>query len=761
MGVAGSPDGPPYELDRLGWLQFERLCSSILQIAFGCASLTWLGRAGHGRVTTVERELQIRVGRRPLVPPVSVIAAWVPDSESRWERFTRLVEYVARLAETNQLGTSVLVLTNLPGVEAGRALQLACVANGRKLSVLGSGELSELLDAHAALRMAMPSVLGVHAERFDPRARSGFDLDAAAALASVFWPTSAYARACDVLGAHQFVVLTGPPEMGKTAIARMVALALMTDGWDAHECTRPSQVLNTYREGDRQVFIADDAFGSTEYLPDAGERWAQALGRLLPLLDSRHRLIWTSRPAPLKAGLRRVQRERGAERFPSPGEVTVDAGDLSLAEKTLILFRHAKASQPVGDTVRQHGVAIVEHPHFTPERIRRLIMLLTGWPPGAALAEHDSLAVAIDDALASPTEAMSASYAALADEHRQLLIAVLDVPTGVFDQRALAAALRRHCPVGLTRPPNELIDRLTDHFLRISSLGVGWVHPSWRDLVIEELRCDPVQRRHFLNSCGIDGVLLAVSVEGGRCGERQLPLLIDDSDWDTLTDRLAQLLRELEDRDVSRLLHGLRGLLDANLALSPSIEARNLTIYVLGATRATWEAQRRQLPASLVHPWYQLRTTLGAPDHMLPLARTWLELHPGTIGPREFSLAELRRIDEWLELAEILDEHDVYQLNSFGFAEDRQLLKSLAVQLAARRAPETLQLIGVILIRIVNLLPELGGIASKISRRARTQDLKARDWWVPADIDLPPTNELVIGPSDFKRADINQVLDDL
>ena len=30
-----------------------------------------------------------------------------------------------------------------------------------------------------------------------------------------------------------------------------------------------------------QVFVADDAFGSTEYRPDAAERWARELGRML------------------------------------------------------------------------------------------------------------------------------------------------------------------------------------------------------------------------------------------------------------------------------------------------------------------------------------------------------------------------------------------------------------------------------------------------------------------------------------------------
>ena len=61
-------------------------------------------------------------------------------------------------------------------------------------------------------------------------------------LARVFWPTRAYARARAVLARHRFVVLTGAPEMGKTAIARMLALAQLTDGWEAYDCNRPEQV---------------------------------------------------------------------------------------------------------------------------------------------------------------------------------------------------------------------------------------------------------------------------------------------------------------------------------------------------------------------------------------------------------------------------------------------------------------------------------------------------------------------------------------
>src|SRR5207253_6174214 len=147
-------------------------------------------------------------------------------------------------------------------------------------------------------------------------------------LAHVFVPTRAYVRALDVLDRHRFVVLTGPPEMGKTATARMIGLELLTEGWEFHECVRPDELWKAFDRGRRQLFVADDAFGSTEYRPEAAERWALDLYRVLDAMDERHRLIWTSRPAPLKAGLRRIHREHGVEHWPQPAEIEIAASDL-------------------------------------------------------------------------------------------------------------------------------------------------------------------------------------------------------------------------------------------------------------------------------------------------------------------------------------------------------------------------------------------------------------------------------------------------
>src|SRR5581483_7874260 len=369
-----------YRLDELGWLQFERLCELILGHEAGLEEVTWLGRADRGRVALLDDGVALRRPRLRLPGPIAVAIVWVRPSPSQLQRRADLVTGAS--AVPSELGfwfDRVLVLTNLDADEArewlGRRLE-----SQAEFVVLGADELGDSLDHLPAVRAAMPSVLGLrNLEALiapEVRERSTLDVASAQALARVFWPTRAYERARAVLGRHRFVVLTGPPEMGKTAIAKMLALAGLTDGWEAHECTRPDQVWRAFDRERRQLFVADDAFGSTEYRADAAELWARELGRMLSVLDDRHWLIWTSRPAPLKAGLRRVQRERGSEHFPAPGEVLVDAGEFDLAEKTLILFRHAKAHDPdetARNVIRYAGVSIVEHSHFTPERIRRLV----------------------------------------------------------------------------------------------------------------------------------------------------------------------------------------------------------------------------------------------------------------------------------------------------------------------------------------------------------------------------------------------------
>jgi hypothetical protein len=147
--------------------------------------------------------------------------------------------------------------------------------------VVAGRRLAELLAASRRTRLRLPTVLDASLLDADARSRSTADVDGALSLARVFVPTRAYAATLTVLERHGFAVLTGPSEMGKTAIAKMVGLAKLSERWELHECVRPEQLWSHFDRGRAQVFVADDAFGSTEYRPDAAEHWAVELDRIL------------------------------------------------------------------------------------------------------------------------------------------------------------------------------------------------------------------------------------------------------------------------------------------------------------------------------------------------------------------------------------------------------------------------------------------------------------------------------------------------
>jgi hypothetical protein len=628
-----------YDLDSLGWLLYERLATDAVERELAVPASAWQGSSDELR-------------------------------EALWDG-TVLRMVWSRGQDSWPAGADVIV-TNADEAQAPDGVR-----------VLGRRWLSEALDRSGELRAAHPSALGGSALSAK---RTSFDADAARELARVFVPVAAHARALTVLRRHRFAVLTGPPEMGKTAVARMVALALVTDGWEAHECTRPEDVWSAWADDRPQVFVADDAFGSTEYRPDSAERWAREMERLLRSLDERHALIWTSRPAPLRAGLARIHRERGAERFPQPAAVLVDAAALDRAEKALILFRHAKAVGASGTAaaqlVRAHGDAIVENPHFTPERIRRFAsgrLFRLEAAPGA----HAAVDAILQHELREPTEAMAASFAALDREHRAVLVAMLDCGSALVAERELAAAARRHADHGLPRAPAELMDRLADHFLRVTDTSVAWVHPSWRDLVIDQLTGDAGARRAFLARAGIEGLLLGISTAGGQYGEREFPLLVDDADWDTLGDRLTTLVREADDHDTQRVLLAIDAAFDAACLAPTRAELRSVAQAVLAAVRRRWDRAHEPVPVAPLVAWLQVAAWTGE-DSIPHLERTWFAVLPPAEG--RLSDDELRMADDWLWLVQVLYDLRPEELEPLGFPTAHQSrLQALAAACTRER----------------------------------------------------------------------------
>jgi hypothetical protein len=176
---------------------------------------------------------------------------------------------------------------------------------------------------------------------------------------------------------------------------------------------------------------------------------------------------------------------------------------------------------------------------------------------------------------------------------------------------------------------------------------IAWVHPSWRDLVIDRLAADPAARREFLAACGVEGALLALSVGGGYSGERALPLLQSDADWDALGAGLHLLLRDADDPGLVRLLGALGAAASAPLPAARRRELDALTLAALEQVRDRWDAGHLPLALPPLEAWFDATTRLHEPPRPPDVAATWIELLPDGDEPSA----------EWLALARLLRDH--------------------------------------------------------------------------------------------------------
>jgi hypothetical protein len=215
-------------------------------------------------------------------------------------------------------------------------------------------------------------------------------------------------------------------------------------------------------------------------------------------------------------------------------------------------------------------------------------------------------------------------------------------------------------------------------------MRVDWVHPSWRDLVIEELASDAGERRRFLSRCGVDGAAIALARSGGAEGERERPLLREDADWDALGDRIAEIIREADERVLTELLGALHTALEgAARDLRERAELSSLSSLTL---RLVTRARPPQEPVgvALLRAWWQLGKLL--PENSWPpwFAATIDDLRPRR-APDHDSPAELSRYDEWLTLVETLQELSPLGLDAhedLGFPDEHAALAHELLQAA-------------------------------------------------------------------------------
>jgi hypothetical protein len=268
---------------------------------------------------------------------------------------------------------------------------------------------------------------------------------------------------------------------------------------------------------------------------------------------------------------------------------------------------------------------------------------------------------------------------------------------------------------------------------------VTWVHPSWRDLVIDALAADAAERRRFLAHCGVDGATLALSTAGGAAGERTRPLLREDADFDALADGLHRLCADLEEPDAVRLLT----VLGAN---EPDPEVSALAALVARRLAGRW--QGRAVGVDALAAWAAVAAKLPERPEPPSAAATWVELEPDRAPTTP---VELERFADWLRLAELLARHDPELLAGLGFPDrHRDVLDAFAADSPSGEPPVEHEL-------RLQALERLGDLYPSCAARATATVMAAHDDALAAPEGVPEPSVASLMP----RFPVHRVLQDL
>jgi hypothetical protein len=278
-----------YHLDDLGWYQFEWLAQAILKNMLGSAVEAWGGSGDWGRDAYCQTGLKF--GTKSVEGPHVFQCKFVEEANAAGSDPMPLIRKAInaeclriekRERKDVRTPASFILITNA-SLTASQRTDLERILSTRLQCTFvrcwDGKDICGFLDSMPVIRQSFPQLLSIrdidiliHQQLTRAeRQRSNVSLERAKLLLPIFVPTNPHREALNRLKNYGFVLLAGPPEAGKTAIASMIAMQKVAEGWDFFDASCPKDFFHLYDSNEKQVFIADDLFGQTEYSPTRGD----------------------------------------------------------------------------------------------------------------------------------------------------------------------------------------------------------------------------------------------------------------------------------------------------------------------------------------------------------------------------------------------------------------------------------------------------------------------------------------------------------
>jgi hypothetical protein len=260
-----------------------------------------------------------------------------------------------------------------------------------------------------------------------------------------YWvETEAYAAVTSLLESDGACLIAGPPGLGKTFLAEIMALRESRDGWEVVDLA--GEVQNFWaaiRNGVKQLFIYDDFLGQAELSITA----ASEAGSLVSFVryirrhkDLKH-LIMTNRDYVLGQAASAAS-ERLRHVSSDPARIAITLSTYGPSTRAEMLFNHLyfadlDPQEQERFAVDSRMMTIIQHLSFSP---RTIDMVVRGIGPSVTAGEVlDQIIRTFDD----PAELWAVSFDALTPLARSILLTLATLPprpTSHDDLRTLVAS---------------------------------------------------------------------------------------------------------------------------------------------------------------------------------------------------------------------------------------------------------------------------------------------------------------------------------
>jgi len=330
--------------------------------------------------------------------------------------------------------------------------------------------------------------------------QSGLEAHTAATKAEVLEELRVYVRnpsfdaAFEKLEKHRVLVVSGPPGVGKTTLAKMLTYQYLNDDWQFCAIRSLDDGFAKLDEEKRTIFFFDDFLGQIELDRQALVQKDGQLARFVKRVSAskNSRFILTTR-AHIFEEARRLS-DHMDERRLQLSKFLLDVGQYTRSIKARIFFNHLAASDLSSDHIEAllQGdwlKKIVDHPNYNP---RLIAHVAAESPEGLEASAYPTFAYKI---LENPTLIWAKAYRSLSMRCQNLLVALYfgdQYGTSIKTLWENFNAIHNKVCEQYSQPSKpedfeEALKSLESGFVTISGQQVRFVNPSVRDFLKEHL----------------------------------------------------------------------------------------------------------------------------------------------------------------------------------------------------------------------------------------------------------------------------------